>query len=107
VRKVRFYNRSNHSLAVSLNDGTTGFVPSKDSIEVLGSQISADLLIKEKKGFLVRMSEVKVIAREHEFEGGSEEPSFPKQEEPTELKPASFPAARDLDDVLEDLDGTP
>ncbi len=52
---IGFFNRTNQSISVSLRDGTTGFVVSKGVLQIEESQVSADILVKVKKRFLVRM----------------------------------------------------
>jgi hypothetical protein len=111
---IRYFNRSNHSLAVVLNDGTTGFVRSKGVLIVQNVQVSADLHSKVKKGFLVWM-------------GGAPDveelpPPTPVAKEPEKVSPVgrevasedaresnrlSTTAVMDFEDVLEGLDLAP
>lgn len=108
---IRYFNRSSHSLAVMLNDGTTGFVRSKGILTV--SQISSDLHVKVKKGFLVKMGDSSVP---------EETSSVPVASKPEKVSPVgrevasedaresgkfSTTAVMDFEDVLEDLDIAP
>ena len=112
---IRYFNRTNQSLSVALNDGGSGFVVSKGILSVKPSQVSADIMVKVKKKMLVRMEKI------------SEDPSHsrvvsvisPKEaaavvEVPQEVLPTEVAAtasgpkgSSDLDVFLDEYGGSP